>query len=462
MKKQNYLEGSIVKGMLYFVVPYLMGLILQSLYGAVDLFVVGKFASTADVSAVTIGSQLMNMVTQLIVGLATGITVLVGQQYGGKEYKGIASTVKSGAAILSIVAIVITAIYIGLSNSIIRLMKTPAEAVSATKDYLVICAIGIVFITGYNIISSMLMGIGNSRTPFIFIAIACVINIVFDLLLVRVFHMGAAGAAVATTMAQACSFIFAVCYIKLKGIGFEFSLIKSKVKNSIVKKTIKIGAPVAIQNVLVGASFLFITAIINSRGLAASAASGVVEKLFGFFIMPAVAFSAAIATISAQNKGAGNMKRAKQSMQNGIWMALIPSVLLIILCQFQGQTLASLFSTDPEVIMLADNYIRSYVTDCALVCFVFCMNGYFNGTGYSWFSMVHSLISTFLFRVPLSYIFSLISGSTLYTIGWAAPLSTLVSLILCIGFLAFLKQKEKKSRENTGYAASAKAEQLEF
>lgn len=445
-KAHRYISGSISKAMLQFAIPYLLGMVLQSFYGAVDLFVVGQFAETADVSAVTIGSQVMNMATQLILGLATGVTVLIGQQFGAKDHKGLMRTVFNASALFAGIAVVLTAVYLLCSNGIVTLMQTPEEAVEATKDYLFYCSLGILFIVGYNLISSIWMGQGNTVAPFVFIAVACIINITLDIVLVKIFGMGAKGAAIATTVAQIGSCLFSLLYIGKKGMGFPVNREAMKLRGSVIKHIVAIGVPVAVQNVLVGVSFLFITAIINQVGLAASAAAGVVEKLFAFFFMPAAAFGAGVSTISAQNMGAGKPKRALKSVWTGIWMALVPSVIIVVISQFFGGSMARLFSSDAEVIQLAAEYLRSYVLDCILVCFIFCMNGYFNGTGASWFSLTHSLITTLLVRMPFSYLFSRLPNTSLYFIGWAAPLSSFISLILCIAFLVYRRKRQHRAQ----------------
>ena len=431
----TFTTGSIPKSMLVFVGPYMLGILVQNLYGAVDLFVVGHYATTADISAVTIGSQLMSVVTQLIIGFATGITMLIGQYCGAENKKGLAQTAGSSVLLFSGLAILLSGIYFALYRFMITLMQTPAEAVAPTKSYLFVCTIGIIFIVGYNVINSILTGMGDSKTSFLFILIACFINIVFDVILVKYLHLGALGAAIATTIAQAGSFLFAVLYIYKRGLGFQFHKTDIKLHKRETKSILKIGAPVAVQNILVGMSFLFITAIINQMGIIASAAVGVVEKLITFLFVPATALGTAVGTASSQNIGAQQHARARQCLWCGILMALVPSVIITIFCQFGGSILTGILAKNMEVIELAANYLRSYILDIIMVSFVFCMNGYFNSCQKSWFSLVHSLVTTFAVRIPFSFYLSRLENTSLFTIGWAAPASTLVSLLLCFGFL---------------------------
>ncbi|RVU54304.1 MATE family efflux transporter [Anaerosphaera multitolerans] len=441
-KEISFLTGSIPKSLISFSIPFILSILVQNLYGAVDLLVVGNFATTSDVSAVTIGSQLMTLVTQLIIGFATGITVLVGQYYGAKDKKGISRTIGTSVILFSFIAIILMAIYLGFHKHLISLMKTPFEAIGETEEYLFVCALGIVFIAGYNVISSILTAMGDSKTPFIFVLIACLINVVLDILFVKKFHMGALGAAIATTIAQAGSFFFALIFLKRNGIGVsitreDFHFDKKEIINIVL-----IGGPVALQNMLVNASFLFITTIINQMGVVASAAVGVVEKLITFIFVPATAMGTAVGAASAQNIGANQLERAKKTMWWGILIALIPAIIFTLLCQFFGSSLAGIMTKDPEVIEMSADYLRSYVFDVLMVSFVFSMNGFFNSFGKSWFSLIHSLLTTFAVRIPLAYFISTIDGSTLFELGWASPLSTFVSLILCLIFLSKIKPQK--------------------
>lgn len=441
-KEISFVKGSIPKAMLLFSGPFMLGMFVQNLYGAVDLFVVGHFAATADISAVTIGSQLMTIVTQLIIGFATGVTILIGQYCGAGDRKGLTRTTGTAVVLFTILAAALAAVYLIFHRLMATVMQTPPEAMAATKEYLFVCSIGIVFIVGYNVINSILTGMGDSKTPFLFVLVACIINIVLDVILVRYVHMGALGAAIATTIAQAGSFAFALIYLRRKGLGFPLTRSDIKLRRRDTGRIAQIGAPVAVQNILVGVSFLFITAIINQMGLIASAAVGVVEKLITFLFVPATALGTAVGTASAQNLGAQNYRRAKQSMWYGIGMALIPAVLITIFCQFGGALLTGILTGNAEVVVMADNYLKSYIIDIIMVSFVFCMNGYFNSCNKSWFSLVHSLITTFAVRVPLAFLLSRLPDVTLFTIGWASPISTLISLLLCIPFLIHMERKK--------------------
>lgn len=430
-------EGRIFSTLLKFSIPFLFSSFLQALYGATDLLVVGKFSDSAGVSAVAIGSQVMQTITGIILGITTGGTILVAQYLGAKKGKDIAKTIGTIICMFSIVALILTLIMTLLSGSITNLMDTPIEAVEYTRKYLFICSCGIIFIVGYNAISGILRGLGDSKTPLLFIAIACIINLIGNLVLVGVFHMGVVGSAISTTGAQALSFIFAVLFLFKKGFSFEFNSSYIGIDKLIAKNIFKLGLPIAFQDGLINISFLLITTIINTMGLTASASVGVVEKIIVFAMLPPSAFASAIAAITAQNIGAGKYNRAKKSLYYGIGCSLIFGIIFCIYSQLNPRFLTKLFTNDVEVIIAASSYLKSYSIDCILVCFVFCMNSFFAGCGNSVFPMIHSIIATFIIRIPISFYLSRVSNVTLYEIGFAAPLATLVSIAICALYMNF-------------------------
>ena len=328
-----------------------------------------------------------------------------------------------------------------LHNQIAEWMHTPTEAMSDTKSYILVCSTGILFIIGYNVVCGILRGLGDSKTPLYFIALACIINIVLDFILVGYFHLGATGAAIATVTAQGVSFATALCFLHRKGFHFEFTRRDIRLNGVLSKRILALGAPIALQDALINVSFLIITVIVNQMGVIASASLGVVEKIIVFAMLPPMAISSAVATMTAQNYGAGLIRRMNQCLLSGIGLALIFGVTVCLYSQFLPETLTAFFSKDPAVISMAAEYLKGYSIDCVIVSFVFCINSYFSGQGNSLFPMIHSLIATFLFRIPLSYWFSQIDSSSLFIMGFAPPLSTIVSLLICIWYLRYTKDK---------------------
>lgn len=434
-KELDLTQGRVPKVLLQFAVPYLLANVLQALYGGADLFVVGQFDDAASVAGVAIGSQVMQTVTGIILGLTTGITVLIGIATGARDHKELASIIGSSIWLFGIVGVVLTLVMTVLHNPIAELMHTPVEAMTDTEHYLLICSLGIPFIIGYNVVCGILRGLGDSRTPLYFIALACLINIGLDFLLVGGFHLRAMGAAIATVASQGISFLTALWYLHRRGFSFTFTRHDIRLSKRISNRVLTLGAPIALQDALVNVSFLIITVIVNQMGVVASAALGVVEKIIVFAMLPPMAISSAVAAMTAQNYGAGLTDRMRRCLQAGIGMALVFGVGICIYSQFLPETLTGIFTNDAAVVAMGAQYLHGYSIDCIIVSFVFCINSYFSGQGNSWFPMIHSLIATFLFRIPLSWLFSHIDPTSLFWMGFAPPLATSVSLVICFWYL---------------------------
>lgn len=434
-KELDLTRGSVPKVLLQFAVPYLLANVLQALYGGADLFVVGQFDDAASVAGVAVGSQVMQTVTGIILGLTTGITVLIGIATGARNSKELAAIIGSSVWLFAIVGAALTLPMAVFHNPIAELMHTPAEAMRDTEHYLLICSLGIPFIIGYNVVCGILRGLGDSRTPLYFVALACVINIVLDFVLVGGCGMRAAGAAIATVASQGISFAAALWFLHRRGFHFEFSRRDIRMNGYFSRRVLKLGAPIALQDALINVSFLLITVIVNQMGVIASAALGVVEKIIVFAMLPPMAVSSAVAAMTAQNYGAGLRERMNRCLMSGIGMSLVFGVSVCAYSQFLPDTLTGIFTRDAEVIAMASGYLRGYSIDCVMVSFIFCINSYFSGQGNSWFPMVHSLIATFLFRIPLSWTFSHIDPGSLVWMGFAPPLSTSVSLVICLWYI---------------------------
>ncbi|MCD7863359.1 MAG: MATE family efflux transporter [Lachnospiraceae bacterium] len=434
MEKQDnrLINGKIAPVLLEFAIPFMVASFLQSVYGAVDLFVVGRYTGSAAVSAVSIGSQLMMLATILVQGVCMGGTVLIGQRIGEENWAGAANAVGNQCVLFAGLAVVVTPLMLAINRPLVAMMQTPVEAVADCRLYLMICTLGFPFIVGYNAVSGIYRGLGDSRTPVYFIAIACAVNVALDFVLVGGFEMGAEGAAVATIAAQGVSFLCGLVHMIRKGLSFPFSRHNFRPRSRDISWILKVGLPLAMQDVLVHFSFLAISAIINTLGLVASAAVGVAEKFMGFAFIPSSVFSSAVATMVAQNVGAGQRKRAVSSMRYGIGFSLICGVLICLLCQTVPEALIGIFSKDEAVITAGAQYIRTYSIDCVLVSFVFCMNAYFNGNGQSFICFAHSIAATFLIRIPVTWLMSRVSTGSLLPMGLAAPAASLFSIVVCL------------------------------
>lgn len=434
-------QGPVAPALLRFALPFLVANLLQSLYGAVDLYAVGAFSGSAAVSAVSIGAQVMQTVTGLVQGLATGGTVLIGRRIGEEQPELAGRAVGSLTVLLAGVAVVLTPVMLLCTGGVLSVMDTPAEAVSEATRYLLICSAGIPFIIGYNAVAAVFRGSGDSRTPVYFIALACAVNVAGDFLLTGALGWGAAGAAAATVLAQAVSFLACLAYMARRGLSFPICRSDFRPRRDAVGYIVRVGSPLAIQDALINVSFLVITAIINGLGLVASAAVGVVERIIGFSMMPPAAFSAAVATVTAQNMGAGKPDRARKALLLGIGFSLIVGTAFFIYVQFLPETLTAIFSRDPAVITAGGQYLRTYAADSVLVCFVFCLNSYFSGCGKSMVSFVHSMIATFGVRIPLTWYMSRQVTDSLLPMGLAAPAATLLSLAICAVYLLHLRRR---------------------
>lgn len=442
ISKDNFLEGKILPPLIKFAIPLMMSLFLQSLYGAVDLVVVGQFGSPASMSAVATGGQLMVAVTSIVTGLTMGITILIGQAVGSGKPENANYVVCAMVKLFSVIAVVITAVLVIIPTPLAKLLQAPDKALEQTSLYIRICGSGMIFITAYNAISGIFRGIGNSVTPFIFVLIACCINIVLDLIFIAVLHMDAAGAALATIIAQACSVVFSLIYVKKKKLPFPVTKKGFSQKGS-VKNIITVGAPIALQDFLVSISFLIITAIVNKLGVTQSASIGIAEKLFVFLSIVPMSFLSALSAFVAQNAGHGNLKRAKQSLFCASAVSLSFGIIMFLATFFAGDMLARIFTQDSAVIASTAEYFKSCSFEYIIIAVSFCMLGYFNGLKKTTFVMVQGVLTAFLVRIPLSYYFSSLENTNMMFIGIAVPASAAVSLIMCIIYYFMINRKSK-------------------
>ena len=439
-KVSNFTEGKILSPLLKFIIPILAALFLQTMYGAVDLLIVGRFGNAADVSAVSTGSQIMQVITLAITGLTMGITILIGQKLGEGRRKEAGNVVGSGISIFAVIAVIITILFVTFAPSVAKSMHTPAEAFDSTVTYLRICCSGLVFIIAYNVIGGVFRGLGDSKTPLMTVLIACIVNIVADLIFVGVFKMAATGAALATVLAQTVSVVLSLIIITRRGLPFEFDLKSIKFHKGLTSQILKFGAPIALQDLLVQVSFLVILMIGNSMGVTQSAGMGIAEKLVGFIMLMPSAFSQAVSAFVAQNFGARKYDRAKKALLCAVATSLVCGVFMFYLSFFHGNLLSGIFSTDEAVIMASWDYLKAYGIDCLFTAVLFCMVGFFNGCGRTTFVMIQGVVGAFLVRIPVSLLMSKIEPVSLFNVGLATPTSTVVQIILCIGYLIFLSK----------------------
>ena len=439
--KADFTQGSILKKLVFFMMPVLGALILQAAYGAVDLLVVGRFGSTSGLSAVSTGSQVLNLVTFVVIQFAMGITVLIARYLGEKRPEEIGAVIGGAVMVFAIISAVLFLAMVCLARPISVLMQAPAEAVDLTADYVRICGSGIFFIVAYNLLSAVFRGLGDSKSPLLFVLVACIVNIIGDLVLVAGFHMDAAGAALATVLAQALSVVFAVVLLLKKDLPFKITK-KDFRLNPQCQKFLKIGLPLALQEFLTQVSFLALCAFVNRLGLEASSGYGVACKIVNFAMLVPSALMQSMASFVSQNVGAGKTKRAKQSMFTGIGVGLAVGCVVFVLVMFKGDVLAGFFSTDPAVISNGYDYLKGFALETLVTAVLFSMVGYFNGNNKTVWVMVQGLVQTLLVRLPLAYFMSIQSNASLTKIGLAAPVSTMAGIVLNVGFFVYLERRK--------------------
>ena len=442
--KADFTQGSILKKLVAFMMPVLGALILQAAYGAVDLLVVGRFGSTSGLSAVSTGSQVLNLVTFVVVQFAMGITVLIARYLGEKKPEKIGAVIGGGAIVFTIISVVLFIVMVCFAHPISILMQAPEEAVDLTASYVRICGGGIFFIVAYNLLSAIFRGLGDSKSPLLFVLVACIVNVIGDLALVAGLHMDAAGAAIATVSAQALSVVFAVVLLIKKELPFSIAR-KDFRLNPQCKKFLKIGLPLALQEFLIQVSFLALCAFVNRLGLEASSGYGVACKIVNFAMLVPSALMQSMASFVSQNIGAGKKKRAKKSMFTGIGVGLVVGCLVFALVIFKGDMLAGFFSTDAAVIVNGYAYLKGFALETIVTAILFSMVGYFNGNNKTIWVMTQGLIQTLLVRLPLAYFMSIQPNASLTKIGLAAPISTMVGVVLNIGFYVYLNRAEQKN-----------------
>ena len=433
--ENNLSQGKVASQLLRFAVPFIISNLIQSLYNVVDLAVVGWFGNEASVSAVNNGAQITFLATCIAIGISVGATVLIGQYLGANNRESLRKTIGTLFVSLAALAVIATVLMVIFKDSLLRLIRVPEEAFAEASDYLLVTALGTVFIFGYNALSAVMRGMGDSKRPLMFVAIACVTNIGLDLLFVKVFKMAALGAAIATIIAQALSMILCIIYLGRRDFIFKFKSLESyKIDVGNLKMLLKVGLPTMIQQVATNLSFLFLISLANDMGVAASSAVGIVGKFNGFAILPAIAVSSAISAMSAQNIGAEQNERAVKTMITGLLLSYAITVPVFIIAKLFPSQILGLFGDDPNIIREGVAYLEFFSLDYIIVPLFFCMNGLFIGSGHTTFSLVTNVFCSLLVRIPAAWVFSTYIVGGMRGLGLGAPSSTAVSCVFVILF----------------------------
>ena len=441
--EKNLTTGSVLKTIIYFALPYLLSYFLQTLYGMADLYITGQFNGVDSITAVSNGSQVMHMLTVIIVGLAMGTTVIIGKAIGGNKLDNAGRAIGNTITLFMGIAIVMTIVFLIAAKPIVLLIGVPQEAVAGTVRYLIICFIGIPFITAYNIISSIFRGLGDSKSPMYFIGISCVTNITLDYVFIGLCDLGPSGAALGTVLSQTFSVIVAFISIRKRKTGIKLVKEDFIPDRKVLGEILKVGIPVAVQDGCIQVAFIIITVIANHRGLDDAAAVGIVEKMISaIFIIPS-SMLATESALSAQNIGAGKYDRAAKTLKYATMITSVYGVFMAVIMQVLAAPLLALFTKDAAVVVLGTQYMKGYIIDSIFAGVHFCFSGYFAAYGKSYIGFMHNIISITFVRVPGSYLASKLFGDTLFPMGLAAPAGSLLSVIICVCAYIYLKRSGK-------------------
>lgn len=443
--QQDLTIGSPSKILFTFALPFFIANLLQALYMAVDLLIIGQFCEGAQsTAAVANGGQSMMLLMLFVIGLSTGMTVIIGKYFGEKDYESMQRFIGSSLTFFFLLTLFLTTLAFALAPTLLRFINTPKEAVDSALTYIYICSAGLIFTIGYNIPSAILRGVGNSFFPMICVAAACVCNVFGDLLLIGVYDWGAAGAAISTVASQAIGAAMTLGYLHFHPKIFQFHWRNLKLNKSHIAKLLKIGMPIAIQSILIDLSFMIIFAIVNEFGLNASAGYGVCGRLNGIILLPAMSMGMAMAPITSQNIGAKKFDRALQFFKLSVFYSTLIGIGLFIWMRYFPESAFSIFTRDPNVIAAGSQYMRSFCFEILVLGFVFSGNGFLNGSGHTRMSMTMNVFPTLLVRIPFAWFVSRMAGATLYGIGFASPLASFITVFLMTGYLATGRWKQER------------------
>ncbi len=430
--KVDLLNEKIYPSLLRFVTPLLLMWLQTSVFGLVDLLIISNYTDTFAIDAVAGGISVMNVITYTIAALTTGGGILIGQYLGAKKHEQVKKIIGNMFVLFGVIGIVIAAIMASLSGVIVSWLNLEGQAKVDGFNYLIITAIGIPFIMGFNIIASQLRAFGNSRSPFLFLVLAASVNIALDLVFVGLLEMRATGAALASIISQVCSFSAALIYLRVRNFPIPLSKSDIRFSGKCSKMTLRTGLPLALQDGIVLLSFTVIMALINLYGPEAGSGFGIGEKITFFCFVPLNAFSAALTATTAQNLGANQLERTKQYAKAGLLMHGVLVSVAVIICEIFAPQLAALFTSDASIINYATSFIRIIAIDAFICIFIYVLNALFMGSGHTTFSMMQNVLSTVLIRLPLALVFVFALETQVTVLAFAYPIASIFSLIACL------------------------------
>ena len=438
---QSLTQGNIVKNVILFSIPFLLANLIQALYGAVDLMVIGWYCPPESVAAVSTGTQVTQIITSMISGLTLGGTVLVGKYAGMNRPDDIKDTIATNLTIFGIAGILLTFLLLAFVSPVLTALKTPAASFSQAKEYVSVCACGVFFICGYNAISAILRGYGDSKSPLLFVAISGCLNLAGDIVLVKYLDMGVSGTALATIASQGISMFLAMFYLNRRNFIFQFRLSNFKISKPKALELAYVGIPISLQECMVRFSFLYLTSVTNRLGVSAAAAVGIASKYDVFAMLPATSAASALTAVVAQNYGAGKYKRMNQALAVAIFFALPFSAAFFLWAQINPASMIGIFSNDPAIIAAGIPFFKTCSFDYLCVLFVFTLNGYLNGRSKTMFTMVSCCFGALALRMPLIYAACHYAPNELGIIGMVAPaVSGIMAVYTFVYVLRLMKQ----------------------
>ena len=427
-------QGSVLKKLWMFTLPFIGANLLQTLYGIVDLYIIGRFARTADVSAVSVSGTIISTFLMFLIGLSVGATVVIGQRFGSGDRASLGGIFSTAFTLSLIAGVGLMVVVAAFTVPALHWINTPDEAMEGAISYMLICSVGYIFQAVYNMLAGILRGMGDSRSPLLFVGVSTVFNIIGDVILIGLFGLGAAGAAIATVLAQLLCMLFGIFYVKKKGFPFDFRIKSFRLIKEDARSLLKVGIPVALQEFLVMFSFIVISGIINRFGLNASAGAGILDKIFMFATIPTFAFNSSISAMVAQNIGAKKQKRAIECLLYGALLSGLFSIVFFLLGLLIPDKIVGFFTTDAGVIEAGVSYFAGYKYEYLLCSLAFCINGFINGTGHTRLTLINDIVSTYVVRIPACILAGSVLHLGLFGVGYALPVASLIQVIVGLAF----------------------------
>ena len=430
-------KGSVPRTLFSFSLPLFLSGLLQMVYNMVDMIVVGNFVGTSGLSAVSIGGEVLMLITFVAMGFSNAGQILISRYVGARRYDQVGDMVGTLFTLLESLAVIIMVIFLVSYQEVLRWLNTPEDIWEYTRQYCITCIWGVVFIYGYNLVSAILRGMGDSKHPFMFIAIASVLNVILDILFVGPMQMGPQGAALATVIGQAVSFLFALrlLYKNREQIHFDFHPKHFRIYKSVRGQLMSLGIPMVVQSAAITFSMLFVNSYVNTYGAVAIAVTGVARKLENMIGVVSQAISSSGGAMVSQALGAGKTERVPKVVGHAMWIVAIPAGIFAVITLFRPEWLFGLFSQDPEVLAMAITYIP-----IAMIQYLGCVLrppnfALINGSGNSKLNLAVALLDGIFCRIGLSLLLGVVFSWGIRGFWYGNALSGLVPFLIGTGYL---------------------------